>query len=81
MTRNLQDPEHTSSTWPASAPPRDQALPTALEADLAVVAWLETAAHQLSEACTDHILVALLDWSTARAALAGANGAHGWRRL
>jgi hypothetical protein len=36
-----------------------------LVADLAVVAWLETAQHQLSEACTDFILVALLDWSAA----------------
>ena len=64
MKRNLPRSEHASSGWPANPPPREAPLPTALVADLAVVAWLETAQHQLSEACTDHILVALLDWST-----------------
>ncbi len=64
MTPNLPFPELPSGTWPASAPLPDQPLPTALAADLAVVAWLETAPPQLSAACTDHILVALLDWST-----------------
>jgi hypothetical protein len=46
----------------------DAARPAAhpcVERDLAIVAWLETTQQQLSPACTDHILTALLDWSTA----------------
>ena len=55
------DPSSASRSRPALP---DQPLTPALERDLATVAWLETT-QQLSEACTDHILTALIDWCAA----------------
>lgn len=64
MQRNVPPP-HLSSARPWLPEPPNRPLASAVEADLAVVAWLETAQDQLSEACTDYILTALLDWSAA----------------
>ncbi|MDP9432996.1 MAG: hypothetical protein M3P91_09885 [Actinomycetota bacterium] len=65
MKRNPPPHDDPSSARPSIPTPPDQTLTAALERDLAVVAWLETTQQQLSEACTDHILTALLDWSIA----------------
>ena len=65
MKHNPPPHNDPSSAWRPVPTPPDQPLTPALERDLAVVAWLETTQQQLSQACTDHILTALLDWSTA----------------
>jgi len=38
-------------------------ITSALQADLEVLAWLETDRRQLSAACTDYICSALLEWA------------------
>ena len=48
---------------PDGPPSQEPVTASALQADLEVLAWLETDRQQLSAACTDYICSALLEWA------------------
>lgn len=54
---------HDLSAQPGTLSSPDQLSAPALQADLEVLAWLETARQQLSEQCRDYLCSALLEWS------------------
>ena len=60
---NSSNPDSTTDPLAGTPALSDVASSASLQADLSVLAWLETDRQQLSGTCTDYICSALLEWS------------------
>ena len=60
---HLSNPDRTPIAQPGRAEAPHSVNTSVLQADLEVLAWLETERQQLSAECTDYICSALLEWS------------------
>ena len=60
---HLSNSDSTPIAQPGRPPSPHPGITSALQADLEILAWLETQHQQLSAACTDYICSALFEWS------------------
>ncbi len=60
---DLSNTDSTPIAQPDGPPSPEPGITSALQADLEVLAWLETDRQQLSAECTDYICSALLEWA------------------